>query len=419
MRRSGLSANLPLLLLFGVASFSTLGITRYPAFGRATAAITPAARLETRPRFKNWGLVNDESNSHISAPQAWEIEQGSRDVIVAVIDTGIDPSHPDLVDNIWSKADPSPAPTPLAARTVLRPASGGGRIAYAEPVARKVPSRFDGRVYGWDFVTNTANPLDDHGHGTHVAGIIGAVANPKEGTSGVAHRVSIMAVKYYSESSPGSVNLANTVKAIGFAVENGARIINYSGGGDEFSEEEYLAIKKAEAKGVLFVAAAGNEHEDTDRVENYYYPAAYRVSNLISVAATDIHNKLLASSNWGKTRVDVAAPGENIYSTVPKNKFGYMSGTSQATAFVTGLAALLLSKDPSLTPQQIREIILASVDSVPSLKDRVLTGGRVNAYAALAKLAARNEAGRALAVGPSKILPFASGPAAFAGAAAR
>ena len=201
---------------------------------------------------------------------------------------------------------------------------------------------------------------------------------------------------------------ADVIESIGWAIDNGARIINYSGGGDEFSEEEYLAIKKAEAKGVLFIAAAGNEHEDTDKVENYYYPAAYRVSNLISVAATDIHNNLLASSNWGKTRVDVAAPGENIYSTTPKHKFGYMSGTSQATAFVTGLAALLLSKDPSLTPQQIREIIMASVDPVPALKDRIVTGGRVNAFAALSKLTERTAANRALAVGPSKSFPFVS-----------
>src|SRR4029077_10572959 len=125
-------------------------------------------------------------------------------------------------------------------------------------------------------------------------------------------------------SNPGSVNLRNTVKAINYAIDHGARIINYSGGGPEFSEEEYLAIKRAESKGILFVAAAGNERQNTDLVENYYYPSAYRLSNIISVAATDIHNNLLPSSNWGKKSVDVAAPGENIYSTLPQNKFGYM-----------------------------------------------------------------------------------------------
>src|SRR5581483_9474864 len=151
---------------------------------------------------------------------------------------------------------------------------------------------------------------------------IGATSDPRIGVSGVAHKVSIMSVKYYSDANPGSVNLKNTVKAINYAVDHGAKIINYSGGGPEFSEEEYLAIKKAEAQGVLFVAAAGNEHQNTDLVENYYYPSAYRLSNIISVAATDIHNNLLPSSNYGKSRVDIAAPGENIYSTLPGGSYG-------------------------------------------------------------------------------------------------
>jgi thermitase len=187
------------------------------------------------------------------------------------------------------------------------------------------------------------------------------------------------------------VNLRNTVKAINYAVEHGAKIINYSGGGPEFSEDEYLAIKKAEAQGVLVVAAAGNERQDTDLVENYYYPAAYRTSNIISVAATDISNNLLASSNWGKKKVDVTAPGENIYSTLPGGRFGNMSGTSQATAFVSGLAALLLAKDPTLTPERIKEIILGSVDRFPHLQAKIASGGRVNAYSALLALSRNPE----------------------------
>jgi subtilisin family serine protease len=271
-------------------------------------------------------------------------------------------------------------------------------------------------VYGWNFVTNKANPDDDHGHGTHVAGIIGAVADLRSGVSGVAHHVSIMAVKYYSDSNPGSVNLRNTVRALNYAIDHGAQIINYSGGGPEPSEDEYLALKRAEAKGFLVVSAAGNEHQNTDLPENKYYPAAYRLSNMISVAATDIHNKLLASSNWGRLRVDVAAPGENIYSTLPGGRYGYMSGTSQATAFVSGEAALLLSQDPSLTPVQIKEIIMSTVDRFPTLAGKLVTGGRVNAYAAL--LAARNKSqfrSKAVIAGlsaprkPAKILGFEPG----------
>jgi thermitase len=173
---------------------------------------------------------------------------------------------------------------------------------------------------------------------------------------------------------------------LNYAVDHGARIINYSGGGPEFSEDEYLAIKKAEAKGILVVSAAGNEHQNTDLTENYYYPAAYRLSNIISVASTDINNNLLPSSNWGKTHVDVAAPGENIFSTLPNGRYGYMTGTSQATAFVTGIAALLLSKDPTLTPVQLKEMIMSSVDRFPQLETKLVTGGRVNAYGALLAL---------------------------------
>jgi thermitase len=289
---------------------------------------------------------------------AWSIEKGSRNVIVAVIDTGIDPTHKDLTKNIWRNP----------------------KAAIAQPG--------ETQHYGWNFVTNKPNPTDEHGHGTHVAGIIGAMANPISGVSGVTQNVSIMAVKYYSDSNPGAVNLKNTIKAINYAVENGAKIINYSGGGPEFSEEEYLAIKKAEAKGVLFVAAAGNEHQDTDVRENNYYPSAYKLTNIISVAATDINNNLLRSSNWGKSKVDVAAPGENIFSTLPNGRYGYMSGTSQATAFVSGIAALLLSKDPTLTPVQLKDIIRKSVDVIPGLQGKLATGGRVNAYKALLALRA-------------------------------
>jgi subtilisin family serine protease len=320
---------------------------------RTTAALLPFKESKTglfglqNFQARNWGLSNTQG-SHINAVEAWKIEAGSRNVVVAVIDTGVDFSHEALSPNQWHD-----------------------------------PNAGDQAVFGWNFVTNRPNPIDDHGHGTHVAGIIGAINQPRIGVSGVAPRVSIMAVKYYSDANSGAVNLANTVKAINYAVDHGANIINYSGGGPEFSEEEYMAIKRAEARGVLFVAAAGNEHQDTDKVENYYYPSAYRLSNIISVAATYPNNRLLSSSNWGKKKVDVAAPGEGIFSTLPGGRFGVMTGTSQATAFVSGLAALLLSKNPSLKPEEIKSIIMGSVDRLPTLQDRIATGGRINAYAAL------------------------------------
>jgi subtilisin family serine protease len=329
-----------------------------PALGKDKSAISDRSAssrysFQTQPvRFKNWGIANGQSQSHVQAVDAWGIERGNREIIVAVIDTGVDANHPDLKTNIW------------------------------EPTRKNAQKS----GYGWNFVRDNSQPTDDHGHGTHVAGIIGAIANPESGVSGVAQNVSIMAVKYYSENASGAVNLANTVKAIDYAVKNGARIINYSGGGPEFSEEEYLAIRRAELAGVLVVAAAGNEHQDTDQVENYYYPSAYRLSNIISVAATDIHNRLIRSSNWGARRVDVAAPGENIYSTLPNGKYGYMTGTSQATAFVSGIAALLLSKNPKLTPIELKKLILDNVDRFPTLAGKVATSGRVNAFKSLLAL---------------------------------
>jgi thermitase len=299
-------------------------------------------------KIKNWGLMSTK------APKAWEKQTGSRDVVVAIIDTGIDPTHPDLSSNIWH-----------------------------DPKEKNI---------GWNFVSNQGNPIDEHGHGTHVAGIIGSVINPEHGTSGVVQEVSLMPIKYYSDKNSGLVNLSNTVKAIHYAIEHGARIINYSGGGPDPSPEEEQAIREAEVAGILFVAAAGNEHQNTDQKENYYFPAAYShqpknpLSNIISVAAIDIHDNLLPSSNWGKNSVDVAAPGDSILSTLPQRRYGKMSGTSQATAFVTGIAALLLAQDPSLTPQEIKRIILKSVDPVEKLQGQLISGGKVNTYSALLSL---------------------------------
>jgi subtilisin family serine protease len=298
---------------------------------------------------KNWGLKSELSSEKIRSEkirpdvyvtEAWKIAKGSKDVVVAVIDTGIDSKHPEISGKLWEKKNGNTT------------------------------------IYGWNFVSNAANPSDEHGHGTHVSGII----------SSISPKVSLMPIKYYSESNSGIVNLKNTIQAIHYAIDQGAKIINYSGGGPEFSEEEYLAIKRAESKGILIVAAAGNESQDTDKPEHAYYPAAYRVSNIISVAATDPNNELISSSNWGKKRVDLAAPGANIYSALPGGNYGYMTGTSQATAFVTGAAALLLSKNPNLTPSEIKEIITASVDTIPALSNRVASGGKLNIYKALRKL---------------------------------
>jgi thermitase len=216
-----------------------------------------------------------------------------------------------------------------------------------------------------------------------VSGIIGAVAIPAAGISGVTHHISIMALRYYSDQSSGEENFKNSVRAMRYAVENGARIINYSGGGSSFNQEEYEVLKKAEQAGVLLVAAAGNEHSNTDGDQSAFYPACYPLKNIISVASTDIRNNLIPSSNWGKNTVHVGAPGKGILSILPNYKVGLLTGTSQATAFVTGIAALLWAHFPNLTVAQVKHLIEFNVDRLDQLRDKVRSGGRVNAYKAL------------------------------------
>jgi len=341
-----------------------LSFTGTQAYGLVHNLKTVLQQEKSKPSdflvLRNWGLDNDEHPSHINARKAWGITKGSKKIVVAVIDTGIDASHPDLKDNLWKK-----------------PGSD---------------------EYGFDFVTGKKNPMDKHGHGTHVAGIIGATAKAKAGASGVAPNISIMAVRYYSETASGAQNLSNTIKAINYAIDNGAHIINYSGGGAEFSAAELKAIQRAEKKGILFIAAAGNEYQNTDESGNAYYPAAYGLNNIVAVAATNIRNQLLPSSNWGEKHVHVAAPGENIFSTLPRGRYGYLTGTSQATAFVSGLAALILSENPKLKPAEVREILMNSADKVKALESKIASAGRINAFAALQlTLAQRDGAKNSLA----------------------
>lgn len=343
----------------GTALALGLGVTADQAYGIVHNLKSALKQSSTSPRellvLRNWGLDNDEQPSHINIRKAWKITKGSQEIRVAVVDTGIDASHPDLKDNICKKKGSD--------------------------------------EYGYDFVTNKKNPDDKHGHGTHVAGIIGATAKAGAGAAGVAPNICIMAVRYYSDTATGAQNLSNTVKAINYAVDNGANIINYSGGGAEFSAAELKAIKRAEDAGILFVAAAGNEYQNTDESGNSYYPAAYGLTNIVAVAATNIRNQLLPSSNWGKKHVHVAAPGENIFSTLPKGRYGYLTGTSQATAFVSGLAALIMSENPSLKkkPAEVREIIMKSTDKLANLETKIASGGRINAYAALRMTLARRD----------------------------
>ncbi|MCB0412312.1 MAG: S8 family serine peptidase, partial [Bdellovibrionales bacterium] len=216
----------------------------------------------------------------------------------------------------------------------------------------------------------------------HIAGIIGAEGRDGTGIVGVSPKVSIMALKYYDPHGSGINNLLNTVKAIRYAVAMGANIINYSGGGLEPSEDERKALAEAEKKGILVVAAAGNERSNSD--VHAYYPANYPLTNIISVTAIDKETKVLPSSNFGEYSVDLAAPGNEIYSTLPGGKYGYMTGTSQATAFVTGVAALLMASNKDFRkPHLLKKYLTQTGDVDEHLAGKTRYRRRLNSYRAL------------------------------------
>ncbi len=311
-----------------------------------------------------WGIKKT------SAPKAWAISKGSKNVVVAIIDTGADVRHEDLKNNIWR----NPGESGLDQR---------GRDKASNGVDDDGNSFIDD-VNGWNFVSNSNDLSDNHGHGSHIAGIIGAEGDNSKGISGISPNVSMMILKYFDPKVPNTDNLKNTIRAMQYATQMGAQIINYSGGGTDFSKEEFEAVKAAEKKGILFVAAAGNEHSNSDT--NHYYPADYKLSNIISVTAINPSTEVLASSNWGTETVDIAAPGQNISSTLPGNFYGLMTGTSQATAFVSGAAALIKANKPSFKYSDLKKHVLATGDINPSLMQKTRTSRQLNLYKCLTVL---------------------------------
>lgn len=314
-----------------------------------------------------WGLERTK------AQKAWEITQGSKDIIIAIIDTGIDVNHKDLADNLWNNSGES-----------------GKDAKGRDKCSNGIDDDGNGYIddcHGWNFVQNDGKLTDNHGHGTHIAGIIGARSGNSFGISGVAPNVSLMVLKYYDPKASNSNNLKNTVQAIRYAIKMKANIINYSGGGTDYSAEEFAAVKEAEKAGILFVAAAGNEKSNSDETGKHYYPADYDLSNIISVTAVNKdETKVLPSSNYGVRTVDLAAPGENIYSTLPNNTFGMMTGTSQATAFVSGVAALIMSHNREFSAADVKKYILRTGDEYQTLMSKTGTAKLLNSYKALTSL---------------------------------
>ena len=316
------------------------------------------------PDFKKlWGLKNTGANEpkgkagiegvDINALKAWDITKGSRAIKIAVIDTGVDYNHPDLKANMWvnSKEIPDNGIDD----------DGNGYID---------------DVYGYDFANSDSDPMDGNGHGTHCSGTIGAIHNNQTGISGVMADVSIMAIKFLSDDGSGSLEAA--LKAIDYATIMDVDIMSNSWGGGARSEALLEAIKRASDKGIIFTAAAGNSSTNNDAKPSY--PASYELPNIVTVAALTAQNGLASFSSYGNTSVHIAAPGQNILSTVNDGNYDVYSGTSMATPHVSGVLGLLLAKEGRMSHEALRERITMTGVPVVGLKGKTLTASRIDAY---------------------------------------
>jgi subtilisin family serine protease len=342
--------------------------------------------------LNNTGQTGGTVDADIDAPEAWAVQKTAKKVIIGIIDTGIDYLHPDLIDNIWTNPNEIP---------------GNGidddNNGYIDD------------VHGWDFANDDNDPMDDFFHGTHCAGIVAAKGNNGVGVCGVAWEASLMALKFLDNTGYGYDS--DAIDAINYAAAMGAKVLSNSWGGSSFDQALEDAIA---ASNTVFVVAAGNYGSDLEA--NPEYPACYPLDNVICVASTDNNDALStwngSGSNYGAVSVDLAAPGSSIYSTTPRLQnrtmasynispmYAYLSGTSMATPIVSGVAALMLEKNGSLTPLQVKNILLTNVDHLSSLDGKCVSGGRVNAYQALKNTTVQwltlDQSSLSLAAGQSK-----------------
>ncbi len=318
---------------------------------------------------KLWGLSNSGNNepdrnggmsgtpgiagADISAEKAWGITKGSKNVVIAVIDTGIDYNHQDLKDNIWTNSKE------IAGNN--KDDDGNGYID---------------DIHGWNANAKNGNPMDGNSHGTHCSGTIAAKHGNGVGVAGVMDEVSLMAVKFLSDE--GSGNLADAVTAIDYATKMNVDLMSNSWGGGGYSQALEDAIKAANAKGILFVAAAGNDGTNNDSAP--HYPSNYQVDNVVSVAAHTAQDSLASFSCFGKRTVHVAAPGHNILSSTPGNNYKVFSGTSMATPHVSGVLGLYLSQFGRQDVKVVKERLMATTVPGGAYRRTTIAGGRVDAY---------------------------------------
>jgi subtilisin family serine protease len=311
-----------------------------------------------------WGL-NDVSqdgvkvSADIDAPEAWDALNSAPNIVVAVIDTGVRYSHEDLAANMWTNPGEIP---------------GNGLDDDGNGIVDD--------VHGLNAKTGSGDPMDDHGHGTHVAGIIGAAGDNGKGVVGVAWKVQIMACKFLDSANKGTIS--DAIECIQYARSKGAHIINASWSIPSHSTALQSAISQARDAGIIFVTAAGNEALNIDVTPRY--PASYDLDNIVVVAATTRTHELdRIISNYGAATVDLGAPGVSIYSTWGSSdtSYQYLTGTSMAAPYVSGALALMRTRYPNENYQQILARLLAATDPVPSLADKTVSGGCVNLRKAL------------------------------------
>jgi len=321
--------------------------------------------LPRDPQFgEQWALSNSgqrggKKGADISAPLAWATTTGSQEVVVAVLDSGVDYNHEDLAPNMWTRPDSM------------------------DPYHDAELGTIDD-LDGFNAIDNASDPMDENGHGTHCAGIIGAEGENDIGIAGVNWKVRIMPLKFMNAGGYGTTK--DAIEAINYVIDRkkagvNVRIISASWGGTQKSRALEAVIRKAYENDILFVAAAGNASVDNDR--NPHYPSSYNVPNVISVAALDRNDQLAAFSNYGVKSVAIAAPGVDILSTWLGNGYEEKSGTSMATPVVSGVAALILAEHPRMSVDDVRKRLLASTDPIVALKDKVTSGGRINAAKAI------------------------------------
>jgi serine protease len=306
--------------------------------------IRHALEVPTDPNYgSQWGWPK------IAAPAAWDITTGDASITVGVIDTGINYTHPDLAANVWTGP---------------------------------------GGIHGYNFINNTTNPMDDNGHGSHCSGTIGAVANNGTGGVGANWNVKIMGLKFLDAGGSGTD--ANAIRAIDWVIDQNnlgnanVRVLSNSWGGYGASPALKSAIERARDAGIVFAAAAGNESFDIDSSSCVEAPGGLNVSNIVTVAATDSGDAMAYFSNYGSSKCDLGAPGVNIYSTWLSTGYNTISGTSMATPHVAGVLALTLAGNPALSMAGLIDQVLANVDPIASMDGNTNTGGRLNAYRAVA-----------------------------------